>query len=133
MPRNKSAAELRAENRLLRQVRTAQTIASIVGDFFRYGTIAFVAWCFYASIKALAGQQTNANVFLSFFADFRISEVLAYIFGTGGVLLAYRERRLRQKTVKHVQGRNQQREKEIDPGRTSSQLTPTGETNPRDL
>jgi hypothetical protein len=133
MPKQKTAAELRAENRLLRRGHIAQSIASIIGDVSRYGAICFVAWCVYASIDALAGQQTNADVFISFLADVKVSEALAYIFGASGLVLAYRERRLRQRTVEHVQGRNQTREKAIDPGRTSSQLTPKGETNPRDL
>jgi hypothetical protein len=134
MPRRKkTAAELKAENTVLRRGNIAQAVASVFINLIRWAAVSFVAWCVYSSIKVLSGQQTEANIAISFLGNVKISEALAYALTGGSIIYAYRERRLRQKTVERVQTRVQRLESERDPRRTSSRLTPRGETHPRDI
>jgi len=132
MAKEKSKAELLAENRYLRRTNTAQAIASIVNNAIRWTGVVFISWCGYQSINAMAGKQTAASILISLFGNLTVSQSLAYILGAGGVIYGLSERKLRQGTVKRLQKRNQDLEGRLDPGRTSSKLTETGETHPRD-
>lgn len=99
---------------------------------FKWGAVSWIAYCFYLCILALAGKTTLAEIIIRFFANIGVSESLAYVLGGGGLIYGIRERRLRQRTVKRLQPRIQQLEEIIDPKRSSSGLTPLGETDPRD-
>ncbi|NBB84255.1 MAG: hypothetical protein GVY28_12725 [Alphaproteobacteria bacterium] len=86
------------------------------------------------AIEALAGEQTRASLLLSFFssntAGVAISVSWAGTIAFGGI--AFRERKLRQRTIERLTKRIHELESRIDSQRTSSGLTPTGETNPHD-
>lgn len=58
---------------------------------------------------------------------------LAIIFGVAGIVYGRRESKLRKDTVERLQDRNCRLEREIDPKRSSSQLTPRGDTRPEDI
>lgn len=129
---NKSNAELRAENRLLRRSDNAMAVASVFNNLIRFAALCVLAYFVYASVAVLAGKQTDASIGVSFFGNLTVSQSLAYIFGGGGLVYGFRERALRQKTIKRLQGRIQELEAAKDPARTSSKLTPKGDTHPRD-
>jgi hypothetical protein len=128
----KSRAELQAENRLLRRYRQGETVTSIVTTAIRWTGAIAISWIGYLCIQALSGQQTFADIGVSVLADVRISQALAWLLGGGGVAYGLGQRKLRRDTVERLQGRNQRLERERDPRRSSSQLTPRGETNPED-
>jgi hypothetical protein len=98
----------------------------------KYGCILGIVYFIYLSIAALAGQVTLASIGISILGNVTVSDAVAYIFGGGGIIYGLNERRVRKSTVERVQGRNVSLEKRLDPGRTSSQLTPRGDTHPDD-
>lgn len=81
-------------------------------------------------IEALAGKDTFAKIAIGLLADFKVS--IAWMAAASAAGVAVRERRLRQKTVERLEGRIHELETDIDPHRTSSHLTKTGQTNPGD-
>jgi hypothetical protein len=130
--RKKTAAELRAENRLLRQFGLAQSITAIVRNIVTVGGAVLIARYAYLSIRALSGQTTAADIGINFLADVKISQALAWLLAGGGVGYGIVQDRLRRSTIRRLEGHKEQLEKLIDPGRTSSRLTASGGTNPED-
>jgi hypothetical protein len=128
----KSKAALEAENRLLRRSDNAMAVASVFNNLIRFGALCFLAYCTYLTIAALAGKETDASIGISFLGNITVSQSFAYIFGAGGVVYGFRERALRQRTIERLQRRVQELEAAQDPSRTSSKLTPRGETRPQD-
>jgi hypothetical protein len=86
----------------------------------------------YLAIASLAGKETFAKILVSFVANMTISKWLAYAFGGGGVLYGVKERRLRRNTARRLAPGRIQYEEGLDPLRSSSGLTQTGETNPEE-
>lgn len=130
--RNKTKAQLETENRILRRGHSATGFVSVINNFIKFGALVLIVRYIYLSIGALAGKETFANILIGFFANLTVSQTLAYIFGAGGVLYASGERVLRKRTVRRLQGRIIELEAAKDPHRSSSNLTPLGETHPRD-
>jgi hypothetical protein len=97
-----------------------------------WGSLILIAWMVTDSVNGLAGKYTFADIGVRFLADVKVSEAIAYAVGAGGMLYGYRERRLRQKNIARLSGRNQDHERRIDPKRSSSGLTPEGKTRPED-
>jgi len=81
---------------------------------------------------AFAGQKTEANVLVSLLANVDVSTAMAWMVGGGGAFYGYRERKLRKKTISHMASRVEKAEQLIDPNRTSSGLTKSGDTNTED-
>jgi hypothetical protein len=133
MAKQKTAAELRAENRILRQLRTSEGFVSVFNTLIKWGGLLGISYFAYLSIDALAGQTTAADIGIKFLADVKVSEAVAWIFGGSGIAYGLRQRKLRRDTVERVQRRVEGLEKEIDPKRSSSELTRRGETPPEDL
>ena len=131
MPK-KTAAELRAEVRLLRRYRGTEGIAAVAITLIRWGGISFIAYCGYLIVAALAGHHTVADIGIRFLGNIRISEGLAWLLGGGGIAYGYKQRSLRRSTIERLQGRNTELEKRLDPNRSSSQLLTTGRTRPED-
>jgi hypothetical protein len=131
--KTKSKEELQAENTFLRRGGIAEQIGTTVQAVVKYGAIAFAAWCFKEAVSAYAGKISEANVVVSFLGKMEISEALAWIFGVGGAAYGYRQKKLKGETVERLQSRIAILEKRFDPQRTSSNLTTTGETNPKDV
>jgi hypothetical protein len=95
------------------------------------GTVA-VAYLVFRSIESLAGRSTDSNIMVKFVTDLKASRWLSMAFaglmGTWGAS----ERALKKKAVKRLHVRVKELEEKIDPTRTSSGLTLTGETRPED-
>ena len=100
--------------------------------FGKYGVVAFSIWNFRVAIEALAGQETGIYIQagLSLLADIRFSALITLSCGLG--LWGAIERRLRQKTILRLHDRVKKLEVNVDPSRSSSNLTQTGKTNPKD-
>ena len=91
-----------------------------------------IAYFLYLSVDSLSGRHTFADIGFAVLADVKISEAIAYVFGAGGVLYGYKYRRLKGDNVERTAERIAELETRLDPDRSSSRLTPRGETRPED-
>ncbi len=132
MAKQKTRAELEAELRFLRRERASRDIASAVNAGIRWGGVVLIARYGYLSIDALAGHQTAANIIVNFLGNFHVSEGLAWLLTAGGATYGLGQNRLRKRIVEHLHGRIRELEERVDPQRSSSNLTPSGDTRPED-
>ncbi len=132
MSRKTTRAELLAENKLLRRMRTIGTVGAVANNLIRYGGLVLIVYFIYRSIDTLAGRTTGADIGVSLFANVKVSDTVAWVFGGGGTLYGLRQRSLRRATIERLQGRIKHLETARDPGRKSSGLTERGETHPMD-
>lgn len=128
----KSRAQLEAENASLRASQLAAGWTTIGVNLIFWGAVVLI--CRYATIaiQAFAGKETLANVAFNVGGTVEVSVTLAWIVGVAGVVYGRRERRLRRDAVERLHGRIAELEAQIDPGRSSSRLTPRGDTRPED-
>lgn len=94
-----------------------------------------IAWFVYLSVKELAGKDTWANIVLAIFApnaDRPNSVLIWQVLALVVFLWAIAERKFRLYKVGRLSGRIRSLEEHIDPNRSSSGLTTTGETHPKD-
>ncbi len=117
---------------MLNRHHVSISLASVFNNAIRWGGCAFIAYMMYRSVSVLAGQQTMADIGIRILSDVRVSKGLAWVLGGGGVLYGFGERRLRRKTIERLQGRIRTLEQEVDPRRSTSALTPQGDTSPED-
>lgn len=85
------------------------------------------------AILQLAGKTTLAELSFAFLGNVNVSTSLAWGAGIAGVTFGGLQRRLKKKTVERLHERIRKFEEQLDPGRSSSHLTPRGETNPEDM
>lgn len=107
-------------------------VGSIVHVGVPWTAAVLIAMFFYKSVASLAGQYTFAQIGVGFLGDFRISEGFAYLFGVGGITYGAKRHQLQQRNLERTAKRISDLEKQIDPGRSSSRLTPRGNTRPED-
>lgn len=131
-PKQKNLAELRAENRLIKTSYWANSLAAVITTSIKYGVLAFGLYMAYLSILALSGKHTDAMFALSVFGNITISKALAYVFGGGGIIYGGFQQRARKRMVERLGPRVKELETGIDPARSSSELTPRGENQPKD-
>ncbi len=88
----------------------------------------------YLSIKELAGTTTavhldsNSHIFLHLLSKIGAERIIYWSICLGAILYGWLQRRLRYKKTENLQGRIKSLELQLDPNRTSSGLTPKGET-----
>jgi hypothetical protein len=94
----------------------------------------FVAWVAFGAIRTFAGQSTELSVALSLAltALFEIKFVAAITLAGSCAVWAVAERIVRRWKTDQLARRIRELETEIDPNRSTSGLTSTGRTNPRD-
>ncbi len=95
------------------------------------GTVA-VAYLVFRSIDSLAGRSTDSNIMVKFITDFKANKWFSTVFAGLMGVWGFSERALKKKAVKRLHGRVKELEEKIDPTRTSSGLTQTGDTRPED-
>lgn len=127
-----SRATLEAELDLYKRQNTSNNVAAVLNNLIRWAGVVGCTGFVYLAISELAGQKTTADIGLELLADIKLSEVFAYLFGGGGVVYGMRQKKLRKDTVERLQDRVRRLEKAHDPNRTSSGLTPRGDTHPKD-
>lgn len=85
-------------------------------------------------LNSKGGEETKSTdgpqVSKSF--DWNAFSLIFLVAGFVGVMYGIYERRLRQDRVAHLASRVSQLERELDPKKLSSGLTPSGTTNPKD-
>lgn len=97
----------------------------------RLGAIVWIASFIRDAFIASVGQATDVSVFVRLFFsegnDYGVPWIVAIILFGWGTL----EHRLRRQKTEQLHGRIVELESKLDPERSSSQLLPSGETNPR--
>jgi len=107
-----------------------------VGRTFRWaifaGAVVAVAHYFAMIMADFAGKTTTANVVLNMLGSISFSSAISWGGTVVGVGYGAAQRRLKMKTVRNLHEHIRQLEERLDPDRTSSDLAPTGHTNPKD-
>jgi len=90
--------------------------------------IVVVYFGIYRTAHELAGRQTAAAFGISLFADAKPDEIIAYVAAIVGWLFGISAQRLRRNATERLTSRIQELEQRIDANRTTSGLTPRGQT-----
>jgi hypothetical protein len=104
----------------------------------RWGVFVYAIYTVGDIAKSLSGKTSFAyyDIAVSFVTDLNMSEWFAYafglLFGGGGTIFGYKERKLRKRKTEYLADRNAKLEKIIDPNRSSSNLQTTGDTREGD-
>lgn len=111
-----------------------QARSQIFQALIRWSAIFGISMGITAVGLAMAGKATSADlqILIGFLGQIEVNQWAAWLFGGAGVTLGWRERVLRRATIKRLEGRIRYLERKVDPRRTSSDLTVTGETHPID-
>ncbi len=114
------------------RVRRNELIASVVHGAFKWCSLGLIPVCAYLTLTAYAGKETFANVSLQ--GVINVSTVCSLTLGAAviGVVFGRRYKKLHGNTVEQMHKRVKNLELQIDPNRTSSGLTPRGDTPPED-
>ena len=103
-----------------------------IGRGLKWGFFAWLAYQGRIAVAALAGKETLASVVLTLGANVSILVGASWAVTIGFGIWVFLERRLRKGTVERLTLRLKDLELSIDRGRSSSQLTPRGDTRPED-
>ena len=100
----------------------------------KYGTFAYMAYCGWQSVSALAGKSTGADLGLAVNAaiQFGKDEWPPWVLVLLITAWALTERRLRRAKTAQLASQDAELERQLDPLRDSSGLTATGETRKDD-
>lgn len=129
---SKTKAQLEAE---VASLRRAKAVSGVIVLLRTLIIACSVVACFYfttSTIKELAGKETWADIGIHLLGSLTVSVRLAWILTVSGVFWAILERKLRQRVIRRMSGRVAEFERQLDPERSSSRLTQSGDTNPRD-
>ena len=118
------------EARLYRHEVWARVVTKIGRRAVSWAGIAFCTYWAAQPFIEWSGKTTEADLHLALSGSgWREAVVLVSIlFGAGGFLYGKWQRHLMRKTVRHLEGPKRVRETELDPHRSSSGLTRSGET-----
>lgn len=122
------ALELRYQFRF----KVVDAAASTIQTLVPWGAAVAIAYFFYGGVVELSGKTTLADIGIRILGDFRINEALAWAITGGTGFLAYKERRLRRKTIERLTKQLKKYEEAFDSRRSSSKLTERGTTRPED-
>ena len=125
-------SRLNAELEWAKYAKKWDTIGGIFNGLIRGGVIFACFYCLYLIVDSLAGKTTAADIALKAITDLELDRSVLYVLTGGTTLWAIRERKLRKKKTKDLGAYVKELEEHIDPNRTSSNLTETGDTHPED-
>lgn len=98
----------------------------------RYAMYCVVAYFTFRSITVLAGKQTDASFIVKLLMSKDNDYGIPWIVAVVSVVWGVGQTVLRRRKTQYFQSRITELEKRLDPNRSSSGLTVTGVTNPRD-
>lgn len=131
----RSQAEIDASVRTQKIHVVGGTIGRAVDSISKWGCLAFVAWVFSPTIAQFAGKITDVS-FLAVINSEGMPIVLligtCVVFGAGGIWYGRSQSSLRKSTVERLHKYQVKHETSVHPGRTTSKLTPRGDTRPED-
>lgn len=128
----KTYEQLEAELKLLKKGQTTSAITVLGTAAFKWGALVWISYYAFRAVEALAGQQTFANIVLDILGHVTVQIGFGWACGAGGVLYGWRQRKLRKDVVERLSGRIADLERQLDSRRSSSRLTPRGDTRPED-
>ena len=118
------------QKRIAREIRLTDGILALSNNVVMWAGIVLALRYIYMCVEAISGKLTDFNV--GVVASLEVSVILAWTVGLSGVVYGRLQRRLRKDVIEKLQGRINQLEKQIDKNRSSSKLTPRGDTRPED-
>lgn len=89
--------------------------------------------CTWLSIKEVAGEITIINAVIKYVSNRTTSSILIFLVIVALLIWCLFERALRYRKTKMMQSHIKALEAKFDSERTTSGLTPTGKTNPKDI
>ena len=129
---------LSAEHRFKLYYLVIRSVSEVVKWLAGAGVVAICVLSISKCAQVFAGRDTSAdltvgvatdgNIVLELVSTIGTVPVFFVIVGILAILYGWLERRLRYKKTAHLQGRIRDLELSIDPERTTSGLTETGET-----
>ncbi len=150
MPKAKTKAELadqvvelrgqlaacEAQRDHMEKVQSSSTVGAVLTSLIRWGGIVGVAYFAYGVIAVLAGKETHANIGISVMTSLSesgtVKKFICTVIVVGAILWGWWQQRLRRRNIRRMGDRKAELERRIDPKRKSSQLSPSGTTNPGD-
>lgn len=109
-------------------IRLFETFNNVI----RYGAWLGIAYYAYRSIDALAGETTSLEFFHLVTFEFLSKSLPWWVLTMALGLWAILERSIRKRKTEKLTNRIEELETKIDPQRTSSGLSATGDTHPND-
>lgn len=128
----RSLEEKTQDLKFRRFARVVDSLTALCSSLIRYAGVALPFYWMYRTASVLSGKTTTADIGLKMLGSLTINESIGYGAGVVGVIYGLSERRLRRDKTEYLQTRIQRLEKQMDPKRSSSRLTPRGTTNPED-
>jgi hypothetical protein len=120
------------DRQLQRDLQRAELTAGIIRQFIRWCGIVACAYLGKESIGLLAGRETIADIVLKVLSNVQVNVAVSWAVSAVAGSAWYVERRLRKKDIERLSARTKELELRLDPNRTSSSLTPQGDTQPGD-
>lgn len=152
MAKGQSKEQLIAENRFLRKNLRDQSTARVIDGIVKNGSYVACAYFAYLSIDSLSGKSTQADISINASAEATVSRgdspsphsgpdnAVAHITVAGALTVAVLaiiygrwQARLRRQVIEQFHPYQVQHEGKVDPRRTTSGLTKSGQTRPEDL
>ena len=112
--------------------RTIERAFTLSVHAIKWAGIVLVVYFISSMISDLAGKTTLADIVVQVLLAGNVRELVSYGIAGGGIAYGLRERRLRKSEIRHLGSQKELLERALDPNRSSSQLTETGETRPED-
>lgn len=128
----RSREQLLAEIDKLRTGGVIEQVGQTARTLIRVGGVAFIAYMARDVLTEFAGRETSANILVNFLGSISVNVALAWGLAACGVIYGRQQQKLRKRTVSALAGRKSQLERQIDPSRSSSGLTKSGDTHPED-
>jgi hypothetical protein len=132
MARKRSDAEIQAAVRIHETRANAEVVAKVFTELVKWGSLVGIAYVLAPGFEALAGKQTVAKFSVEWLMNEQTGTAMSILFGVGGIAYGRRQAKLRQEAIERLHKYQLAHEKAIDPKRTSSKLTPRGETRVED-
>ncbi|MEI8395602.1 MAG: hypothetical protein WCF85_12750 [Rhodospirillaceae bacterium] len=124
----------RRNGEVAKKVLTTEFCINFVNKLFYYGFMCYVVYNFTECVGILAGKTTVVDVLANWMVSVqgKAATVFAALAGGTSVWACF-ERKEKQRKIEYFTHRVHDLERKIDPNRSSSGLTETGETDERDL
>ena len=104
----------------------------LIGRGLKWGYFGYLTYAGQRTLSSFAGKDTFTSVIVSLGSNVSVAVGASWAVTIGLVIWVFLERRLRKGTTERLHVRIKDLELQIDRKRTSSELTPRGETRPED-
>jgi len=111
----------------------ADMVTKLGHSVAKYGSAAIIAFFAYRAVDTLAGVDTFADITVSWLVSCKMTGFAALILALAALLYGHYQRKLRKDVIERMHRYQAAYERERDPNRTSSKLTPRGDTRKEDL